>query len=525
MIQLTFGQQALLITIPLLTLVASNHADAEIYKWRDNRGVTQYSDRPPVDSFSKVTPNELVNSLQTKDLCVVGPIKKNTASTVASTKDYSGFFTSIITPKNTAATPATSIVTALNLNKNNVTILGLSKAPTPPIQVVTAPPKITPPVVAPPVTKPATPAVTTPPATKPTVPVVTPPPATKPAEPVVTAPPVTKPVEPVVTTPPVTSLPNIIQKGLMPAVNISKNIIPAVGFSALRIQPTTEVAPKSLGEFRVSCLPSHMSNDDPIVYPNQQGAAHHHTFYGNTSVNYKSDLMSFATTGNSTCSGGIMNRSAYWVPSMIDTSTGTPLLPMDGAIFYYKVGSLDGSVITAPPKGLRMITGDMTAKAPSEKQGAMFTCINPVLGHSNGIPWTKHIPNCPVGNYLEMAETFPQCWDGKNLDSPNHQDHMAFVLHRPVAPPNDFYCPATHPVPIPEVSIHLKFTVTKPNQTQSWRLSSDNYSADLPGGYSSHADWVNGWDQTILNGIVKNCLNGKKDGHAHLLCDGRMFYD
>lgn len=517
MIHLIFRPQTLIITIPLLTLAASNFANAEIYKWRDNRGVTQYSDRPPVDSFSKITPNELVNSLLTKDLCVDGPIKKNTVSTVASTKDYSGFFTSFIKTNNTANTPVKSIVTATNSNKNNVTILGFTKTPTPPVQVAVAPPKTTPPIV------------TTPPVTKPSVPVVTtPPPVTKPAEPVVT-PPVTKPSEPVVTTPPTTTTPstspNIIQKGLMPAVNISKNMISAVGFNTLRIQPTTEVAPASLGEFRVTCSPSHMSNDDPLVYPNQQGAAHHHTFYGNTSVNYKSDLMSFATTGNSTCSGGIMNRSAYWVPSMIDTNTGAPLLPMDGAIFYYKTGALDGSIITAPPKGLRMITGDMTAKTPSEKPGAMFTCINPVLGHSNGIPWTKHIPNCPVGNYLEMAETFPQCWDGKNLDSPNHQDHMAFPLHRPVAPPNDFYCPATHPVPIPEVSIHLKFTVTKANQTQAWRLSSDNYPASQPAGYSSHADWVNGWDQTILNGIVKNCLNGKKDGHAHLLCDGRMFYD
>lgn len=527
MIHLTFGQQTLLITIPLLTLVASNPADAEIYKWRDNRGVIQYSDRPPVSSFSKTTPNEVVNSLQAKDLCAVGPIKKNTASTATSSKDYSGLFN--IFGNGPAKINKTSVAA---LTKNGSISTGVAKSIAnqySPLNFFSNGKNVA---------SSGSPILTLKPGNTfkpPTLPTPAPPLAIQPSVTIVPSTPEPA-LPPVATGPSIPDVPpantnsgtspDIIQKGLMPAVNISKNMIRAVGFNALRIQPTTEVAPASGGEFRVSCLPSHMSNDDPLLYPNQQGAAHHHTFYGNTSVNYKSDMMSFATTGNSTCSGGIMNRSAYWVPSMIDTNTNTPLLPMDGAIFYYKVGSLDGSLITAPPKGLRMITGDMTAKGPSEKPGAMFTCINPVLGNSNGIPWTKHIPNCPVGNYLEMAETFPQCWDGKNLDSPNHQDHMAFPSRREgTAPPNDFYCPATHPVPIPEVSIHLKFTVSKANQTQSWRLSSDNYPTTLAGGYSSHADWVNGWDQEILKGIVKNCLNGKKDGHAHLLCDGRMFYE
>ena len=66
--------------------------------------------------------------------------------------------------------------------------------------------------------------------------------------------------------------------------------------------------------------------------------------------------------------------------------------------------------------------------------------------------------------------------------------------------------------------------ITKPNQTATWRLASDNYSKTLPGGYSAHADWVNGWDETVMAGIIKNCINAKRDGHSHLLCDGRTLY-
>ena len=83
---------ALLLTIPLLVILSSNVANAEIYKWRDNRGVTQYSDRPPVSGFAKATRSEIVNALQTKDLCAVGPIKKLTSSAIASTRDFGAFF-------------------------------------------------------------------------------------------------------------------------------------------------------------------------------------------------------------------------------------------------------------------------------------------------------------------------------------------------------------------------------------------------------------------------------------------------
>jgi len=48
------------------------------------------------------------------------------------------------------------------------------------------------------------------------------------------------------------------------------------------------------------------------------------------------------------------------------------------------------------------------------------------------------------------------CWDGKNLDSPNHVDHVA----HPTGGPASFAvtngkCPATHPVKIPQVHLEV----------------------------------------------------------------------
>jgi hypothetical protein len=44
------------------------------------------------------------------------------------------------------------------------------------------------------------------------------------------------------------------------------------------------------------------------------------------------------------------------------------------------------------------------------------------------------------------------CWDGKNLDTPNHMDHVAHPTDGPASfAMVDGPCPASHPVKIPQV--------------------------------------------------------------------------
>ena len=44
---------------------------------------------------------------------------------------------------------------------------------------------------------------------------------------------------------------------------------------------------------------------------------------------------------------------------------------------------------------------------------------------------------------------FPTCWDGKNLDSPNHQDHVSYPETGTFESGGS--CPSTHPVRIPMI--------------------------------------------------------------------------
>ena len=303
---------------------------------------------------------------------------------------------------------------------------------------------------------------------------------------------------------------------LMPKVNTALNIPPAVGFDTLRVKATTEKPLATGGAFRVVCSPSHMSNDDPLVFPGQKDATHSHTFFGNTSTNYASDLSNMSAVGNSTCKGGLINRSAYWIPSMIDTSQAKAIAP-DLAIMYYKTGYVPAGLVNAPPKGLRILAGNPKAKTEAESSEVGYTCLSRVPFYG----WKKTIPACRVGETMQMKVSFPQCWDGVNKDSPDHKSHMAYSK---LSYTTANKCPTTHPIGIPHIVINMNFKVLTADSYNKWRLASDNYDTSFAGGYSGHADWVSGWNQVFIQGFVDNCLNKGLDCHAHLLGDMRMIY-
>jgi hypothetical protein len=306
--------------------------------------------------------------------------------------------------------------------------------------------------------------------------------------------------------------------GSAPAIDISKIPLSNPGFTTDRVMATTEVAPlggDGTGSFRDVCEYSHMKFDDPLVYPNQPGASHLHTFFGNTIVNAYSTPDSIASTGPSSCNGGTMNRSAYWVPTLIDTSNGTPLA-LTAATFYYKSGynGISPSEINPLPAGLRMFAGNPKGNSP-ETAGGTWSCENVPAG-VQAPPVSTSIPNCPVGSDIRMNLSFPQCWDGVNLDSPDHRSHMSYTVGG--------RCPTTHPVAIPELSYHIIYPVKVANAPLLWRLSSDNYATNLPGGFSNHGDWINGWKSEFMNAFVKGCDQAARDCHSHLLGDGRQFF-
>ncbi|HKP61111.1 MAG TPA: DUF1996 domain-containing protein [Polyangiales bacterium] len=297
----------------------------------------------------------------------------------------------------------------------------------------------------------------------------------------------------------------------MPGPMIDRAAIPNgdPGSAVVQIRNTSEKPGPGdgTGAFRTSCDFSHMNFDDPIVFPGQPGKAHLHAYFGNSLADADSTPDSLRTSGNSTCRGGIANRSAYWVPALIDAN-GKPIKPASIDV-YYKTGygGVKPGDVKPFPKGLRMIAGD--AKSKQKQSRAYWGCLDHYIGKPGSIP------DCGTGETLMMSVEFPQCWDGVQLDSADHKSHMAY--------PGQGGCPATHPKPIPAITFQVHYR-TPPEGVKGWRLASDMYEASLPGGFSAHGDWYEAWDPDVVKAFIEGCDNPALDCHSHLLGDGRAIY-
>ena len=231
--------------------------------------------------------------------------------------------------------------------------------------------------------------------------------------------------------------------------------------------------------FVESCRFSHRAPDDPIVFPGKPGASHEHTFVGNRTTN------AFSTYGSLRASSTTCERAddtaAYWVPMLYQGATA---IPPQGATIYYRRGTF--APVSTFPNNLRMIAGDATATAPQSMRVTFWSC-----GAASGTPPSSTVPTCPDtrGSFLRLHIRFPNCWDGRRLDSADHKSHMAYATGRG--------CPSTHPISVPAI-------------TQIYRYPTrggEGFSLASGGQSSAHADFVNAWKPGALKSLVDGCLN------------------
>jgi hypothetical protein len=248
-------------------------------------------------------------------------------------------------------------------------------------------------------------------------------------------------------------------------------------------------APNGTNLFSV-CLLSHFAPDDPIVRPGLPGASHPHEFFGNTSTNARSTLASLLVHGT-TCSRKA-DTAAYWVPALY--RNGHVVKPLRASI-YYRIRSVD-RVHPFPP-GLKIVAGNARATAPQSTRIVFWNCVYPPgpLKPSAAVPACRRprprmIRRSSAGS-LRLNVNFPDCWDGKRLDSPDHRSHMAYS--------SGLRCPPSHPVKVPS----LRLTVAYP-------IRGGAGLALASGGLDSgHADFFNAWNQGELARLVEACAAEK----------------
>ena len=251
--------------------------------------------------------------------------------------------------------------------------------------------------------------------------------------------------------------------------------------------PARASAPAAVSDFgsmQVVCRSSHTNHDDPIVYPGERGAAHQHDFFGNKRTNAFSTRKKLR--GKPTTCSRPGDRAAYWTPTLL--KRGKRIAP-DRVIAYYRTSRIrDIESIRPFPKGLKMIAGShmATKDDPQPTKFVNWNC-------GDGVEGTAGMPRRCRNKPLRLRIEFPNCWNGRTLDSADHQSHMAYAGVGGVRG-----CPRSHPVAVPALSLNFRWQVDGP--LRRVKLSSG-------GKYSGHADFWNIWNQTVLRRLVRRCLN------------------
>ncbi|KAF2015251.1 hypothetical protein BU24DRAFT_450004 [Aaosphaeria arxii CBS 175.79] len=248
---------------------------------------------------------------------------------------------------------------------------------------------------------------------------------------------------------------------------------------------------------------------DPVVEPGNTPSAHVHHIVGGNAFNAS---MSGDVGNQASCTTCQMSEdfSNYWTAVLYfkHPTNGSyhrvPVLPVQpllggsngaqgGITVYYTQFDLSRDNIKQQPiksfqPGFRMTVGSPTATS-KQHVGLTYQCLT---GNSRGRE-TADFPDKPCTGGIFTTHHFPACWDGKNLDSPDHQSHM-FFTKRTDGFTNAPACPSSHPVRVPQVTYETTWDTSKFNSM--WTSGAPNpfvWSFEGGKGFGTHADYMFGW--------------------------------
>jgi hypothetical protein len=273
----------------------------------------------------------------------------------------------------------------------------------------------------------------------------------------------------------------------------------------------------STGTFTTDCGVNEnnlFNSDNLIAAPGVDNGAHHtHDYVGNQDNDAFSSDADLANA-DTTCQNQGDRSTYYWPVLRLQDGTeefdadeqgggaegnvGRILKPAQAELKF--VGNQQGDVV-AMPRFLRVITGDAKSFTNGDANAnSSWSCT----GFEDRQVTDKY-PLCPEGSQVVRTSNFQSCWDGQNIDSANHRDHMAFVQE-------DGSCPNGFQA-VPQLQVRLVYDIPAPtveNGQVRNPYAVDSFPEQLHKPITDHNDFINVMDEDLMNEVV-DCINSGED--------------
>jgi len=271
------------------------------------------------------------------------------------------------------------------------------------------------------------------------------------------------------------------------------------------------------GTFTVNCAPLTIQRSDPIVQPGI-ASQHVHAVVGGNAFQRTMGPTDALKADSTTCDKGT-DHSNYWVPQLYhyrESDKMWEIAPLNHNAVYYQLRACDYApgltrcdnpvaktkIPMAFPDGFRMVAGDPFRRTQNNSDPAQravhMVCLTP--GDDGNLKSIQDGPGFPTTRcHTIRAEVyFPSCWDGKNLDTPNHKDHVAYPA---IGDYNGGVCPESHPVALFSIFYEFFFDTFTFTDLKFAFANSD------PTAFGYHGDFIMGWtNRTALQTAHMDCL-------------------